>query len=240
MTLPTIETIASFFVIFSAIVGAIVAAFWLSLVIWAFRDMRLRSRDPFAQIFAGLLVAVIPFIGVFIYMILRPPEMLTDKYERALEEEALLQEIEERPRCPKCARLVEESWAMCPACHTELKTQCQACYSLLELSWSRCPHCTTTVPAKRQPLTAEGLLRGLNRPMQLQESQLESHTVRRRVRTSAINRPVVGGKVVVGGDHPTIAELPNLQDSSAETPMQRYQRAAFEGHDDGTFVSEGK
>lgn len=239
MTLPTIETIASFFVILSAIFGALVAAFWLSLVIWAFRDMRLRSRDPFAQILAALLVAIIPFIGVFIYMILRPPETLTEKYERALEEEAILQEIEERPRCPKCARLTEKEWAMCPACHTELKTQCQACFSLLELSWSRCPHCTTTVPAKRPPLTAEGLLRRLNRPIPSPDMQIEAQAIRRRVRTSAINRPIAG-KVVVGGDHPTIAELPTVHDGSAESPMQRYQRAAFEGHDEGTYLSESK
>ena len=39
-------------------VGAFLAALWLSLVIWTFRDMRARSRDLLAQVMAALVVAV--------------------------------------------------------------------------------------------------------------------------------------------------------------------------------------
>ena len=41
----------------AAILGALLAALWLSLIIWAFRDMRLRSRDPFAQLLAALIAS---------------------------------------------------------------------------------------------------------------------------------------------------------------------------------------
>lgn len=141
MTLPSLETIASYLAIAAAIVGALLAALWLSLVIWTFRDMRLRSRDPFAQILAALVVALLPGAGLLIYLILRPPETLAEAYERALEEEALLQEIEERPACPGCSRVVEPGWILCPYCHTRLRKRCLDCNALLELQWNLCPFC---------------------------------------------------------------------------------------------------
>ncbi len=141
MTIPSFETILSYLTIVVAIGGAMLAALWISLVIWAFRDMRARSRDPFAQVLAAAAVAVLPAVGIVIYLILRPRETLAEAYERALEEEALLQEIEERPRCPGCSRTLESKWLLCPHCHTRLKKACPDCHSLLELQWNICPFC---------------------------------------------------------------------------------------------------
>lgn len=141
MTIPTLETIASYLTIAAAVIGAILAALWLSLVIWTFRDMRSRSRDPFAQLLAAIVVGLLPIVGLVIYLILRPPETLAEAYERALEEEALLQEIEERPACPGCSRTIEAGWILCPYCHTRLRKRCLDCDSLLELRWNLCPFC---------------------------------------------------------------------------------------------------
>jgi RNA polymerase subunit RPABC4/transcription elongation factor Spt4 len=141
MIIPSLETIVSYLTIFAAIMGALFAALWLSLVIWAFRDMRARSRDPFAQLLAALLVAALPGVGIVIYFILRPPETLAEAYERALEEEALLQEIEERPACPGCSRTVDPHWILCPHCHTRLRKACPDCNALMELQWNLCPYC---------------------------------------------------------------------------------------------------
>lgn len=141
MTIPSLETLTSLLTIFAAVMGALLAALWLSLIIWAFRDMRARSRDPFAQLLAALVVAALPLVGIVIYFILRPPETLAEAYERALEEEALLQEIEERPACPGCSRTIEANWLLCPYCHTRLRKVCPDCHSLMELSWNLCPYC---------------------------------------------------------------------------------------------------
>jgi RNA polymerase subunit RPABC4/transcription elongation factor Spt4 len=103
--------------------------------------MRARSRDPFAQLLAAVVVAVLPGAGLLVYIILRPPETLAEAYERALEEEALLQEIEERPACPGCSRTVEAGWVLCPHCHTRLRKICPDCNSLMELQWNLCPFC---------------------------------------------------------------------------------------------------
>ena len=138
---PPFETIISYLTMFAALMGALFAALWLSLVIWAFRDMRSRVRDPFAPLLSALLVALLPGMGIIIYLILRPPETLAGSYERALEEEALLQEIEERPACPGCSRTIEASWILCPHCHTRLRKACPDCNGLMDLQWNLCPFC---------------------------------------------------------------------------------------------------
>jgi RNA polymerase subunit RPABC4/transcription elongation factor Spt4 len=141
MTIPSLETIVAYLTMFIAISGALLAAIWLSLVIWAFRDMRSRSRDPFAQLLAAAVVALLPVAGLIVYLILRPPETLAQAYERALEEEALLQEIEERPACPGCSRTIEPGWLLCPHCHTRVRKACPDCHKLMELQWNLCPFC---------------------------------------------------------------------------------------------------
>ena len=53
-------------------------AFWASLVVWTFRDIRARTQDFLSQVLATVLVAVFPFVGVFIYMVLRPRQTLAE------------------------------------------------------------------------------------------------------------------------------------------------------------------
>jgi RNA polymerase subunit RPABC4/transcription elongation factor Spt4 len=141
MTFPTLDSFIAYASVCFATSGALLAAVWLSLIIWTFRDMRSRSRDPFAQILATLVVALLPGIGLLVYFILRPRETLAAAYERALEEEALLQEIEERPACPGCSRTVDPHWMICPHCHTRLRKACPDCNALMDLHWKLCPYC---------------------------------------------------------------------------------------------------
>jgi RNA polymerase subunit RPABC4/transcription elongation factor Spt4 len=124
-------------------VGMILAAFWLAMIIWAYRDMRARSRDGLAQLLVAVMVALLNVPGLLIYLLLRPRETLAEAYERSLEEEALLQEIEEKPTCPGCSQRVQAEWQACPNCHTRLKKPCARCGKMLELSWNLCPYCTT-------------------------------------------------------------------------------------------------
>src|SRR5512135_1342117 len=108
-----------------AFIGAVLAAFWLTLIIWAFRDIRSRTRDIFAQILAALVVAILNLPGLLIYFILRPPETLAEAYTRSLEEEALLQGIKETDVCPGCGQRALPDYIVCPTWHTKLKKTCQ-------------------------------------------------------------------------------------------------------------------
>ena len=75
--------------------AAFLAALWLSLIYWTYRDAKARLRDRMQRILA-VLVAVVLFIpGVLIYLLLRPARTIEEEYLLTLEEEALLRAIEE-------------------------------------------------------------------------------------------------------------------------------------------------
>ncbi len=142
--------------------AAFIAALWLSLVIWTYRDIRSRARDPLARVLAVLVVAVLFLPGLLVYAILRPARTLEEEYQRTLEEEALLQTIEEVPVCPGCSRHIEPEWMACPHCHTRLKKRCHQCGRLMELPWNLCPYCTTPAPGmRRENITMEDALQAL-------------------------------------------------------------------------------
>ncbi len=134
--------------------GAFLAALWISLVIWTYRDIRARARDPLAQTLAALLVAVLNLPGVLVYLILRPQRTLEEEYQRTLEEEALLQALEDLPLCPGCERRVKEDWQVCPNCHTKLKKTCHNCSKFMELPWNICPYCGTPALGMRVESTS--------------------------------------------------------------------------------------
>jgi RNA polymerase subunit RPABC4/transcription elongation factor Spt4 len=150
-----LDALSDYVLLIVAFLGAFVSALWLSLIIWTFRDMRARSRDIFAQILAAAVVAVLTVPGLIIYLILRPPKTLAETYEQSLEEEALLQEIEEKRVCPGCGRQADEDWRICPNCMTKLKKPCAKCGQLMDLPWNVCPYCATPVEGMRSNDGAE-------------------------------------------------------------------------------------
>lgn len=146
--------------ILTGFAGAFLAALWLALVIWTYRDIRNRHRDRLVHILAALLVAILNLPGVLVYLILRPSRTLEEEYERTLEEEALLQSIEDLTLCPGCERRVREDWLVCPTCQTKLKKACHHCGKLMELAWNICPYCATPAPGMRKEgVTLEEALR---------------------------------------------------------------------------------
>lgn len=124
-----------------AIAGAYLLALWFALVVWTFQDIQRRSRSVIAQIFSTLVVVLFFIPGILIYLILRPQDTLDEAFQRSLEEEYLLQDLEELPLCPNCQRYVQEEFAFCPHCRTELRQPCVECEHLIDLRWDICPYC---------------------------------------------------------------------------------------------------
>ncbi len=154
------SSLGNFVLVITAWAGAFIAALWLSLVIWTYRDIRQRARDPLARILAVLVVAVLFLPGIVIYLILRPSRTLEEEYQHTLEEEALLQAIEDSALCPGCGRRIKENWTVCPGCHTKLKKNCHQCGKLMELPWNLCPYCGAPAPGmRRESLTMDEALR---------------------------------------------------------------------------------
>ena len=146
-----LESLPTYLTILATICGGVTIALYGGMAIWAFRDIRSRSRDVLAQILATILVLIIPVIGLVVYILLRPKETIAEAYERSLEQEALLQAIEEPESCPECGKRVQGEYLYCPMCHTQLKTACADCGRPLKAHWTICPYCGASTGAEVHP-----------------------------------------------------------------------------------------
>lgn len=131
-----------------ALGGAYLVALWFVSIVWTFRDIESRSRSVITQIAATLLPLLFPFLGIPVYLILRPKDTLDTAFQRSLEEEYLLQDLEELPLCPVCQHYVEDDFILCPQCHAQLREPCTSCERLVDLRWTLCPYCGTAQDAR--------------------------------------------------------------------------------------------
>ena len=123
-----------------------VIVFWLATVWWIYKDARRRVDDGWLVAIALLLGIVVPFVGVFIYMLFRPPEYLEDVRERELEIKAIEKRLGGRDlHCPVCRAEVDSTFLICPVCTTKLRQACVSCKQPLEALWQVCPYCETPI-----------------------------------------------------------------------------------------------
>jgi RNA polymerase subunit RPABC4/transcription elongation factor Spt4 len=159
---PLLDTLSKVLGISIGFIVAFTVIFWISLIIWTFRDIRSRTQDFMLQIAATVLVAIFFIGGLFIYLILRPRQTLAEIYERQLEEESLLAEMTERQTCNNCHARIESDFQICPSCGQKLKRPCPKCERLLELRWAFCPFCATNlVPVPMQNMPGMAAMQGM-------------------------------------------------------------------------------
>lgn len=190
-----------------AVIALYLAALWLTLVFWTYRDIRQRTRDPIVQGVAVMLVLIFFLPGHWIYLILRPRYTLTELYERSLEEETLLQELEDQKACPTCKRRVHDEFLICPSCRTQLKEPCRHCAKPLSYAWVACPFCGTEKPPREhlgarparqpaRPAIAQTQTRPAPRPQPQPKAPAPTRDpfapVRTPARTEGDEGPVIG------------------------------------------------
>lgn len=151
------EVVARVLQLFVALAGAYALALWFALIVWTYRDITARSTNPVTHIFSTLVVVLFWVPGAILYLLLRPRESLDEAFQRTMEEEYLLQDLDEFPVCPSCRRSVRDDFLFCPHCSTELRGSCVACHRLVDLRWDVCPYCGATQfePAPAVPVTSE-------------------------------------------------------------------------------------
>lgn len=138
------------------LIGALFATYtivlWVSAVVWTYRDIRIRTSDPLAQSVAVLLVGLFNLPGLIVYLVIRPQETMADAYERSLEAEAILHELQlDSNACQTCRRPVEEDFNVCPYCKTLLREPCRNCSRPIRTNWVACPYCATDRAPLRAP-----------------------------------------------------------------------------------------
>jgi RNA polymerase subunit RPABC4/transcription elongation factor Spt4 len=133
------------------IVLSYVAAIWLAMITWAYRDASQRMTAPWMRWAAAGLVAAFNIPGLLLYLAIRPPEPLVESYNRQLEAEAFLREVSKDAKCTACQRSVEAAYAFCPYCTAQLQAPCTACERLLRASWTMCPYCAAPRAPERAP-----------------------------------------------------------------------------------------
>jgi hypothetical protein len=114
----------------------------LSMIVWVYRDIRSRTTDQTSQVVAVLLVAIFNVPGLMVYLVIRPQSALADSYERSLEAEAILHELQlAATSCHVCRRPIEEDFVICPHCRALLREPCRSCGRHVRTTWTACPFC---------------------------------------------------------------------------------------------------
>src|SRR3954468_16654170 len=122
-------------------------AIWAALVFWTYADARRRIEDPMLIGCAAAASLFFPFVGMIIYMIVRPPEYIEDVRERELEiaaASARLPQVQDMA-CACWDFEIEKTFLRCPSCLRRLKEPCGTCGRPLDPRWKICPYCEAEV-----------------------------------------------------------------------------------------------
>jgi len=135
--------------------GIFLAIFYVAIVLWTYKDARRRIEDPIL-VATSVAASMLPIVGVFVYMLLRPPEYIADVRERELEIRAMERTLGRQERCPYCKSHIEGDYLSCPVCMTKLRQSCVGCEKPLDPRWVLCPFCETEVPRSQRELPRGG------------------------------------------------------------------------------------
>lgn len=122
---------------FTVVVVVLVILYVLSIV-WVARDAYQRGTS-----WIWCLIALIPFLGVVAYCLLRPSLLQIDRDEQELEIALKQRQLMKYGECANCGYPVEDDYILCPSCHSRLKNMCPTCHRALDPSWTVCPYCAT-------------------------------------------------------------------------------------------------
>ena len=129
------------------IIVVMLAILYVLSIIWVIRDAYLRG----ATWYLWGIVALVPFVGVIAYLLLRPPLLQIDRDEQELEILLKQRQLMQYGECATCGYPVDVNYIVCPNCLNQLKNQCPNCGRALEPAWTVCPYCATQVAVQSEP-----------------------------------------------------------------------------------------
>lgn len=124
-----------------AFVGFIIALYVLS-VVYVFIDARRRGASAYV---AWGVIALIPFVGLIAYLVLRPHSYASDREEQELDMALRERQLAQYGTCPQCGAPIEKDFVVCPVCDTQVRNVCPSCHRPLDAHWKVCPYCRTRI-----------------------------------------------------------------------------------------------
>src|SRR5258708_36686701 len=91
-----------------------VLGFWISLVVWVWRDSHARTTDRRFQRIFTLLVALLFLGGLFLYLFLRPRQTRAEEYQQRTDAQFRLPDLAERRTYPTCQIYMTDEFQVCP------------------------------------------------------------------------------------------------------------------------------
>ena len=121
---------------------AFVVALYLLSVVYVFIDAKRRGVQAFWD--WGLL-ALVPFVGLMAYIVMRPASYVADREEQELDMALRERQLAQYGSCPNCGTSIEKDFIVCPVCNTQVRNVCPTCKRPLEAHWKVCPFCRTHI-----------------------------------------------------------------------------------------------
>ena len=110
---------------------AFVVALYLLSVVYVFIDAKRRGVQAF---WAWGLLALVPFVGLMAYIVMRPASYVADREEQELDMALRERQLAQYGSCPNCGTTIEKDFNVCPTCKRPL-----------EAHWKVCPFCRTHI-----------------------------------------------------------------------------------------------
>ncbi len=124
-----------------AFIACVVALYALSIA-YVVIDSRRRGVQ---QSWVWGIIAIIPFVGLIAYLVLRPSSMLADREEQELDMALRERQLAQYGSCPQCGTPIEKDFVVCPVCNTQVRNVCPSCHKPLDAHWKVCPYCRTHI-----------------------------------------------------------------------------------------------
>lgn len=121
---------------------AFVVALYLLSVVYVFIDAKRRGVQA---CWAWGLLALVPFVGLMAYIVMRPASYVADREEQELDMALRERQLAQYGSCPNCGTTIEKDFIVCPVCNTQVRNVCPTCKRPLEAHWKVCPFCRTHI-----------------------------------------------------------------------------------------------
>ena len=122
--------------------AAFVGALYLLSVAYVLIDAKRRGIGLF---WIWGIIALVPFVGLLAYVVLRPNSYVADREEQELDVALRERQLAQYGTCPNCGEPIEKDFVVCPVCNTQVRNVCPSCHRPLEAHWKVCPYCRTHI-----------------------------------------------------------------------------------------------